>query len=64
MSLYFLIQVFEPSATATESEWFILDENGKRQRTMSRDEIEEVKHLIEESSSNKNNAANDKKGNF
>ncbi len=55
--------MFEPSATATESEWFILDENGKRQRTMSKDEIKEVKHLIGESSSNKNNDANDKKGN-
>ena len=59
-----MIQVFEPSATPTESKWFILDENGKRQRTMSKDEIEEVKHLIEESSSNTSNNNSVKKGNI
>merc|ERR1711997_829775 len=48
-----LDQVFEPSATPTDSDWFILDESGKRRRTMSKNEIEEVKHIIEESSNHK-----------
>merc|ERR1711997_1263767 len=48
-----LDQVFEPSATPTDSDWFILDESGKRRRTMSKNEIEEVKHIIEESSKHK-----------
>merc|ERR1711997_1138540 len=48
-----LDQVFEPSATPTDSDWFILDESGKRRRTMSKNEIEEVKHIIEESRNKK-----------
>ena len=37
-----LDEVFQPSATMTETDWFILDENGRRRRKMSKDEIEEV----------------------
>merc|ERR1711994_854204 len=46
-----LDEVFQPSATMTETDWFILDENGRRRRKMSKDEIEEVKHIIEENTS-------------
>jgi hypothetical protein len=53
-----LEKVFEPSATPTDSDWFILDENGKRQRTMSKNEIEEVKHIIEISATNENTKSN------
>jgi len=55
-----LDKVFEPSATPTDSEWFILDESGKRQRTMSKSEIEEVKHIIEETSHKKDKKGNEK----
>merc|ERR1712150_389669 len=48
-----LDRVFEPSATPTDSDWFILDESGKRRRTMSKNEIEEGKHRIEESRNHK-----------
>merc|ERR1712156_161393 len=44
-------EVFQPSATMTETDWFILDENGRRRRKMSKDEIKEVKHIIEENTS-------------
>merc|ERR1712150_100289 len=44
-----LDEVFQPSATMSETDWFILDENGRRRRKMSKDEIDEVKHIIEES---------------
>merc|ERR1719464_1210851 len=54
-----LDQVFEPSATPTDSDWFILDESGKRRRTMSKNEIEEVKHIIEESSNHKKDTDRD-----
>ena len=49
-----LDEVFQPSATMTETDWFILDENGRRRRKMSNDEIEEVKHIIEEKISTEN----------
>ena len=52
-----LDEVFQPSATMTETDWFILDENGRRRRKMSKDEIEEVKNIIEEKISTENQDA-------
>ncbi len=56
--------MFEPSATPTESDWFILDENGKRQRTMTKAEIEDVKHVIEDSHHAQTNNFSSPKGNL
>ena len=58
-----LDKVFQPSATPTESEWFILDENGRRRRKMSKTEIDEVKHIIEESNHIESKTNNVQKGN-
>jgi len=58
---FMLDTVFEPSATPTDSDWFILDESGKRQRTMSKIEIEEVKHIIEEANHSEVENSNEKK---
>ena len=45
-----LDQVFQPSAQPEESEWFVLNENGQRERPMTAEEIADVKRMLSDHS--------------
>ena len=42
-----LEELFRPSDTPQESDWFILNENGQRERPMTEEEVADVKKMLE-----------------